>query len=229
MVAQVTNRLASAFIEENLKARQVQAEGTASFIGTELGAAKQKLDEIETALSRYKMSHEGELPEQENALVTELGRLQGEMQGQTEGMRRAEENRTLAQAGRSEAAATLAHLQQMNGEAEATPVAGAPVVVSAANEVRTPADVVEAEAQLRKLRARYSDEHPEVKRQQALLNNLRQQEREQGAGGRIAEDGGGRGAGRNRTGAGCAGDGGGSGDGADAGTNRGAGPPDRLL
>ncbi len=179
MVAQVTNRLASAFIEENLKARQVQAEGTASFIGTELGAAKQKLDEIETALSRYKMSHEGELPEQENALVTELGRLQGEMQGQTEGMRRAEENRTLAQAGRSEAAATLAHLQQMNGEAEATPVAGAPVVVSAANEVRTPADVVEAEAQLRKLRARYSDEHPEVKRQQALLNNLRQQEREQ--------------------------------------------------
>ena len=179
MVAQVTNRLASAFIEENLKARQVQAEGTASFIGTELDAAKQKLDTIETALSRYKMSHEGELPEQENALVTDLGRLQGELQGQTEGMRRAEENRTLAQEGRTEAAATLAHLQQMNGEAEAAPVAGAPVVVSAGNEVRTPPDVAAAEAQLRTLRARYSDEHPEVKRQQALLNNLRQQEREQ--------------------------------------------------
>ena len=45
VVAQVTNKLASLFIEENLKYREQQAQGTVEFLENELKGTKGKLDE----------------------------------------------------------------------------------------------------------------------------------------------------------------------------------------
>src|SRR5579862_4916760 len=47
LVSQVTNELASLFIEENLKAREQQATGTSEFLGNQLGETRKTLEEQE--------------------------------------------------------------------------------------------------------------------------------------------------------------------------------------
>ena len=47
VVTMVTNKLASLFIEENLKLREQQAQGTTEFLALELNATKAKVEEQE--------------------------------------------------------------------------------------------------------------------------------------------------------------------------------------
>jgi protein tyrosine kinase modulator len=61
-VAIVTKTLASFYIEENLKAREQQATGTAEFLKAQLAETKKRLDEQENRLSAFKKRYLGELP-----------------------------------------------------------------------------------------------------------------------------------------------------------------------
>ena len=63
-VALVTNTLASFYIEENLKARERQATGTAEFLRVQLGEAKKRLDEQEARVSALRRRYIGQLPQQ---------------------------------------------------------------------------------------------------------------------------------------------------------------------
>src|SRR5262249_32972976 len=53
-VAQVTNSLASFYIEENLKVRERQATGTAEFLKVQLTDTRKRLDELETRVSDFR-------------------------------------------------------------------------------------------------------------------------------------------------------------------------------
>jgi polysaccharide chain length determinant protein (PEP-CTERM system associated) len=72
-VMQVTNRLASLFIDESLRDRRSQAEGTDKFLEAELQDAKEKLLEKEKRLETYRKEHAGELPSQ---LVSNLQQVE---------------------------------------------------------------------------------------------------------------------------------------------------------
>ena len=63
-VAVVTNTLASFYIEENLKARERQATGTAEFLKIQLTDAKRRLDEQESRMGELQRRYLGELPQQ---------------------------------------------------------------------------------------------------------------------------------------------------------------------
>ena len=63
-VMHVTNRLATLFIDENLKLREQYAEGTSEFLTNELSVAKKNLEQQEKSLKEFKESHMGSLPEQ---------------------------------------------------------------------------------------------------------------------------------------------------------------------
>jgi succinoglycan biosynthesis transport protein ExoP len=63
-VALVTNTLASFYIEENLKARERQASGTADFLRVQLQEAKKRLDEQEARMGELQRRYMGELPQQ---------------------------------------------------------------------------------------------------------------------------------------------------------------------
>lgn len=63
-VALVTNTLAGFYIEENLKARERQATGTAEFLRVQLGEAKKRLDEQEARVSALRRRYLGQLPQQ---------------------------------------------------------------------------------------------------------------------------------------------------------------------
>ena len=74
----VTAKLASQYIEENLKLREQFVEGAAEFLEQELGTIKRELDEKEKALSEFKLKYLGELPGQLESNLRTLDRLQGE-------------------------------------------------------------------------------------------------------------------------------------------------------
>ena len=97
VVTTVANRLASQFIEENLKIRELQAVGTTEFLGTELAASKAKLDELETAVTQYKRRFMGELPEQRDSNIKILEQLQNQLQRVGESLRAAQDRKLFLQ------------------------------------------------------------------------------------------------------------------------------------
>jgi polysaccharide chain length determinant protein (PEP-CTERM system associated) len=74
-VALVTNTLASFYIEENLKARERQATGTAEFLRVQLADAKKRLDEQETRVSALRRRYLGQLPQQMQSNLATLDSL----------------------------------------------------------------------------------------------------------------------------------------------------------
>ena len=176
-VAEVANRVANLFIEENLKTRELQATGTSEFIDSQLQEAKRKLDELETSLSHYKVVHNGELPEQQNALVAAMTRLHTQFEANRDAIAREEQsivmlNSTLTTL--ETAASTRANIQQAARAVAATPAPVYESVRPAAVVAPKPSDDIRQ--QLAELRLRYSDEHPAVRRLQLTLNRMLEQE-----------------------------------------------------
>ena len=97
VVTTVANRLASLFIEENLKIREQQAMGTTEFLSSELALAKTKLDEMETSVTTYKRRYMGELPEQRDTNIKILEQLQNQNQKISEILRAAQDRKLFMQ------------------------------------------------------------------------------------------------------------------------------------
>jgi len=181
LVAQVANRVANLFIEENLKTREVQAEGTSEFIDTQMGEARKRLDDLEAAVGVYKVKHNGELPQQESVISGTLSRLQGEMQSHRDSLNHAEESKLVLDNTLKVAEATVAALNRISVQAGSAPETGVPAAPGAAPQQA--ARVVKASDQIRAqiviLRTRYSETHPDVKRLTADLARVVQLEEQQ--------------------------------------------------
>lgn len=79
MVMNVTNELASLFIEENLKIREQMVEGTTEFLDNELKSLKETLELQEARIGEFKRTHMGELPQQLEANLRSLDRIQSDL------------------------------------------------------------------------------------------------------------------------------------------------------
>jgi len=95
---QVTNNLASLFIQENLKSREQYAEGTSEFLSNELENAKSTLEAQERAVRKFKEKYNGSLPEQLDANLRTLDRLTGELQNLTIQKKNAEDRKAQLEA-----------------------------------------------------------------------------------------------------------------------------------
>jgi polysaccharide chain length determinant protein (PEP-CTERM system associated) len=115
----VTERLASMFIEENLRDREVQAEGTNQFLETQLEAARQRLLEHEKRLEKYRVAHAGELPSQSQGnLQAVLGHRQ-QLQAVSESINRDRDRRLMLE--RTLGEVTSGEVSQPSPERSATP------------------------------------------------------------------------------------------------------------
>jgi polysaccharide chain length determinant protein (PEP-CTERM system associated) len=83
---QVTDRLASLFIEETIKAREQQVEGAVDFLVTQLHEARRELESKDAALRRFKEDHMGRLPSQLDANLATMQMLQREAQALDESL-----------------------------------------------------------------------------------------------------------------------------------------------
>ena len=80
----VTARLADLFIEEHTKARNTITQSSSEFLQHELDVLKAQLQVKERALSEFKQSHLGELPEQMGSNLHAIDRLESEVTAQQE-------------------------------------------------------------------------------------------------------------------------------------------------
>jgi protein tyrosine kinase modulator len=96
-VMMVTNKLASLFIEENLKVRESQAEGTSEFLSKELLSMEERLKRREQDIRNFKERSMGQLPQQLDANLRVLERLQDQLKTTSENMRAAEDRSVLFQ------------------------------------------------------------------------------------------------------------------------------------
>ena len=103
-VAQVTNTLASFYIEENLKNRERQATGTADFLKGQVAETRKKLDELETRMSEFRKRYLGELPQQMPANLAALEALHAQLRLNSDNQLRAGERRENLKAQLAEAA-----------------------------------------------------------------------------------------------------------------------------
>lgn len=94
-VALITNQLAASFIDWNLKTRQQQAISTTQFLGSELQQAKQGLEQQEDQLEAFKLRHAGSTPEELNANLQTLSRLQSETESHVDAINRLDQERLL--------------------------------------------------------------------------------------------------------------------------------------
>ena len=185
LVALVANQLANLFIEENLRAREVHALGTSEFLQTQLAEARKRLEEQEARLSAYKLRHNGELPQQENVLISSAARYQLQLQGVQEAIARVQQQKLLLENSLAAAEASFASLRQIiedlqeRGTTEAT---GA--IAALASE--------SLEKELAAARARYTADHPEVRHLEQMLRAVRQMESEERQGRKAAGESNGR-------------------------------------
>jgi polysaccharide chain length determinant protein (PEP-CTERM system associated) len=94
---QVTSRIASLFIEQNLQDREQQVIGTKSFVNAEADRLRKDLEEQEAVVNQYKSSHLYEMPEQLNTNLRTLEQLQREQESIAQRMTALQERKGVLQ------------------------------------------------------------------------------------------------------------------------------------
>ena len=79
-VMKVTERLAALFLDESLKDGQRRAEGTSSFVESEVEEKHRQLLEMEERLTKYQLQNSGELPTQVGSNMAAISGLQSQLQ-----------------------------------------------------------------------------------------------------------------------------------------------------
>ena len=156
-VAEITNLLATLFIEENLQSRAQQAEKTTDFLSKELSLLENTLADDEKKISAFKQLHIGNLPEQRDANLRMLDQLILQQQSMTGELNDAESRRIL--------------LQQQLIQSGAIPITNTDDQGSVlANSLQ--GRIHEAQKRLAELLNKYTDAHPDVVSAKADLEKL---------------------------------------------------------
>ncbi|MBE0568103.1 MAG: hypothetical protein IH577_00300 [Deltaproteobacteria bacterium] len=90
---EVASRLGSYLIEQNTRTREAATQGTTQFLESQLEDTRIKLEAQEDKLKQYKMQYGGELPEQMEANLGRLARLQDQIKSNTEAITRMEDRK----------------------------------------------------------------------------------------------------------------------------------------
>jgi succinoglycan biosynthesis transport protein ExoP len=93
LAQEVTSKLTSLFIQENLKTREDQARNTTSFLHDRLEIARRNLEKQEGLLRDFKTKFLGELPEQQQGNLAILGGAQLQLQNISASLNRAQQQR----------------------------------------------------------------------------------------------------------------------------------------
>jgi polysaccharide chain length determinant protein (PEP-CTERM system associated) len=161
---QVTNGLAALFIDESLKLRESRATGTTDFLDSELEAMRKRLEEQEELLRKYRLQNMGELPEQLESNLRNLERLNQQLNQREESLRSA----------RVSLAALDSEMAVRRDSVSAFPTLPGPGATARDSEDRM--SLAQLKDRLAGLRASYTDQHPDVMRLKARIEQLEKEQ-----------------------------------------------------
>jgi succinoglycan biosynthesis transport protein ExoP len=153
----VANQLAGLVIEENLKSREQQFSGTEQFLESELQDTKRELERKEADLQRIKTQNVLDLPESKQYHVEALNNLRNQLRASQDKVDRTQQEKVYLQSLLASTSPVVDLDADTNG-----PV-GSPMQ----------SQIQKTEARLSELRSRYGQNHPDVRREQARLNDLK--------------------------------------------------------
>ena len=94
----VTSRLGSFFVEENIRSREATARDTSTFLEDEVQETRKRLEAQEEKLKQYKLQFGGELPQQEQANLNRLQRLQDQIKNNSDAISRLADRKVFLEA-----------------------------------------------------------------------------------------------------------------------------------
>ena len=159
-----TSRLASLFIEESGKLREMQAVGTSEFLETQLKETKEKLEAQEEKVKQYKSRYAGGLPEELRVNLNNMDRLQLQERTLADEIRFAMQRKSTI----------LAQLRMVQRGARSIVHGDGSVEVDTSEDS---AIVIERELNLKRnllvaLSAKYTDKYPDVMRLRGEVEEL---------------------------------------------------------
>lgn len=99
IVAQeVASSLSALFIGENIKLREAVTQETSRFLETQLEETRKRLEMQEEKIKRYKLQYGGELPQQEQANLNRLQRLQDQIKNNSDSVARLQDRKVFMEA-----------------------------------------------------------------------------------------------------------------------------------
>ena len=153
--AQIVSHLANGFMQWDLAVREHQASRVKEFLSAEQQQAKQALDERETKFLQFKTEHMRELPKQ----AAGSAELSSRLQANSAALERLEQEKAALAQGQDSPLAEAASSARDRGS----------------DRARLEAEQRKLEALLLSLRARYSDEYPDVEQTNTRLSAIREQ------------------------------------------------------
>lgn len=170
----VTDRLASMVIEENLRDRGVQADGTNQFLESQLDSARTRLVDHEQKLEAYRKRNAGELPSQLQGNLQVIESTQNQIQNLSESINRDRDRRLVVERSLSETS------ESPGSPGALTRGTGG---MAPTDEVRAVDQLDIARTELRQLMLRLKPQHPDVVAKARTITELEAKVREAGAAG----------------------------------------------
>jgi polysaccharide chain length determinant protein (PEP-CTERM system associated) len=159
-----TSRIASLFIEENLRLREKQAVGTSEFLETQLRETKAKLEAQEGKVKRYKMKYSGGLPEELRVNLNNMDRLQRQERTVFDEIRFAGQRKATLQTQLSMLTRGPKSIIHDDGRVEVDTSEDSAAVIERELSVRR--------SRLAELSANYTDQYPDVVRLRGEVEEL---------------------------------------------------------
>ncbi len=173
-VRDVTDALANLFIEDNLRLRESQATGTTRFLDRELERLETELQDNETAVREFKVKYSGFLPDDMRQNETIMSHLEKQLYSINDTIEQNKDRKVVLETqlkNLERMQAQLGYLQGGEGQLREglDQASGTP-------ENWTSPAVEELRGELKKLKTRYSEKHPDVIRLQASLTRLEEEQ-----------------------------------------------------
>jgi polysaccharide chain length determinant protein (PEP-CTERM system associated) len=144
------------FIEQNSKRREQQAVDTTQFLSQQLDQAKTKLDEQDAQLAQFKRQYLGSLPEEEQTNLNILTGMNTQLEAVIQALSRAQQDKAFNEAMLSQQETNWKQMTSGNQNPETQQQ-----------------QLVQLEAQLSDLLARYTPEHPDVLKAKSQIEELK--------------------------------------------------------
>jgi polysaccharide chain length determinant protein (PEP-CTERM system associated) len=157
LAQKVCQEIISRFTEQSIKSRQEMSTTTTNFLKDQYDLAKRELDDIDSRITAFKARNIGEMPEQEQLMVSRISALEASIQATGGQISRAQQDKLQMES----------QLRDLRDQAQAL---AQPVPEGAAGPVRNDRlvevdrDLERAQAALTALRESYKDSHPDVQR-----------------------------------------------------------------
>ncbi len=164
--------LISQFVDEDVKVRSLQSEGASGFFKEQYALAKADLEQLETKIGEFRSRNMGQLPEQEQMVISRLTAMEAGIQSANAQINRSTQDKVQLESllrELRETAQLLAQAAQQELSAEV------PVAARSERVVQIDREIEQLEANLTVARQTYKEGHPDVQRLLTYLQSKKTQ------------------------------------------------------